>query len=145
MRLPDPALDPAYYDDLVAKRFLAWVVDVAVTLAALLVVVILTLGLTLVIFPLVWMALAVAYRYTFLVRYDATLGMRLAGLRLRRLDGRRPEAGICLAHAAIYAVAMASVLGQIASVALLFASPYRQGLNDLILGTTMVHRDPVHD
>jgi hypothetical protein len=33
------------------------------------------------------------------------------------------------------------MIGQIASVALMLTTPYRQGLNDLILGTTMVHRD----
>jgi uncharacterized RDD family membrane protein YckC len=80
-----------------------------------------------------------------LVRFDATLGMMLAGLRLRRLDGTRPPPAVCLWHAAIYSGAMATILGQIASVALLLTSPYRQGLNDLILGTTMVHRDPDHD
>jgi uncharacterized RDD family membrane protein YckC len=141
MRLPDPAHDPAYYSDLLPKRFLAWAVDVVVTVVALILVLILTAGLAAFIFPLVWAALAVAYRYVMLVRFDATLGMMLAALRLRRLDGTRPAPLICFWHAAIYSGAMASVLGQIASVALMVTTPYRQGLNDLILGTTMVHRD----
>lgn len=145
MRLPDPTLDPAYYGDLVPKRFLAWMVDVALTLAALLAVLVLTLFVAALVFPLVWMALAIAYRYVFLTRFDATPGMMLAGIRLRRLDGTRPLPAQILAHAAIYSLAMTTVVGQIASVALLMTTPYRQSLGDLILGTTMVHRDPTHD
>lgn len=145
MKLPDPALDPGYYDDLIAKRALAWVVDVAATLLLLLAVLVLTLFVAAFIFPLVWMALAIAYRYVLLTRWDATLGMMLTGLRLRRLDGTRPEPARILWHSVIYAGAMASILGQIASVALLLTTPYRQALNDVILGTTMVHRDPEHD
>lgn len=145
MRLPDPTLDPAYYGDLIPKRFVAWLVDVLLTLAALLAVVVLTLFMAALVFPLVWMALAIGYRYVFLTRFDATLGMMLVGLRLRRLDGTRPLPAQVLAHAAIYSLAMATVLGQIASVALLMTTPYRQSLSDLILGTTMVHRDPAYD
>jgi uncharacterized RDD family membrane protein YckC len=145
MRLPDPAQDPGYYADLASKRFLAWVVDVVVTLIALVAVLILTLFIAAFIFPLIWMALAIAYRYVMILRFDATLGMMLAGLRLRRLTGARPDPGTVLAHAAIYAVAMATLIGQIASVALILTTPYRQGINDLVLGTTMVHRDPDHD
>lgn len=145
MRLPDPALDPGYYADLIPKRALAWAVDVVVTLVALVLVIILTVGFAAFVFPLVWVGLAIAYRYVMLVRFDATLGMMLSGLRLRRLDGTRPPPVVCFWHAAIYSGAMASVLGQIASVALLFTTPYRQALNDVILGTTMVHRDPDHD
>jgi uncharacterized RDD family membrane protein YckC len=141
MRLPDPAHDPAYYADLLPKRFLAWCVDVVVTLVALVLVLILTVGLAALIFPLIWAALAIAYRYVMLVRYDATLGMMLAAIRLRRLDGTRPSPTTCFWHAAIYSGAMATVMGQIASVALMVTTPYRQGLNDLILRTTMVHRD----
>lgn len=141
MRLPDPRDDPAYYTDLLPKRFLAWMVDVVVTAVALVVVLILTLGVAAFIFPLVWMMLAIAYRYVMLVRYDATLGMMLAALRLRHLDGTRPLPQTCLFHAGIYSVAMATVLGQLASVGLMLITPYRQGLNDLLLNTTMVHRD----
>lgn len=139
MKLPDPALDPGYYSDLLPKRFLAWVVDLAVTLAAVVAVMLLTLFLAALAFPLVWAAIAIAYRYVLLTRYQATLGMMLTGLELVRLDGARPEPVINFLHAAIYSAAMATVVGQIASVAMMLTTPYRQGLNDLLLGTTMVH------
>lgn len=139
MKLPDPALDPGYYSDLLPKRLLAWVVDLAVTLAAVLAVMLLTLFLAVLAFPLVWAAIAIAYRYVLLTRYQATLGMMLTGLELVRLDGARPQPVINFLHAAIYSAAMATVVGQIASVAMMLTAPYRQGLNDLLLGTTMVH------
>lgn len=145
MRLPDPADDPGYYADLLPKRFLAWCTDLVVTLSGLILVIILSLGLSLFVFPLVWIALAIAYRYVMLTRFDATLGMMLASLRLRHLDGRRPNGTVYLWHAALHSGTMATILGQVASVALMVMTPYRQGLNDLILGTTMVHRDPADD
>lgn len=141
MQLPDPTLDPAYYSDLLPKRVLAWVVDLIITFVLVLVVLFLTLFLTAVIFPLVWITITIAYRYVLLTRNGATWGMMLAALRLRRLDGGRPDPLTCLWHAAIYSGCMATVLGQIASVALMLTTPYRQGLNDMLLGTTMVHRD----
>lgn len=141
MRLPDPAIDPGYYRDLLPKRFLAWVVDLIVTLVLVLAVMVLTLFFAMLIFPLVWSAIAIAYRYVLLTRHGATWGMMLAALRLRQLDGTPPPPVLCFWHAAIYAASMTTVLGQIASVALMLTTPYRQGLNDLILGTTMVHRD----
>jgi len=141
MKLPDPAIDPGYYGDLLPKRFLAWVVDLIVTLVILLAVMVLTLFIAAFIFPAVWIAIAIAYRYVLLTRNGATWGMMLAALRLRRLDGTRPDPATCFWHAAIYSGSMASMIGQIASVALMLTTPYRQGLNDLILGTTMVHRD----
>lgn len=145
MRLPDPADDPGYYADLVPKRALAWVVDVVVTLIALILVLVLTLFLAAPLFLLVWAALAIAYRYVMLTRYDATLGMMLASLRLRHLDGRQPTSTVYFWHAAIYSGAMATFVGQIASVAMILTTPYKQGLNDLVMQTTMVHRDPDHD
>lgn len=141
MRLPDPALEPGYYSDLLPKRFLAWVVDVAVVFVIVALLVVMSLALAFFILPFLWAAVAVGYRYVMLTRYDATLGMQLAALRLRHLDGTKPQPLTCLLHALIYSGTMVSVLGQVASVALMLTLPYRQGLNDLLLSTTMVHRD----
>ncbi len=66
--------------------------------------------------------------------------MLVAAIRLRRLDGRAPDAVLCLWHSVIYALGMVFVAPQIASVAMMMVTPYRQGLNDMILGTTMINR-----
>lgn len=139
-RLPDPLDDPEFYSDLLPKRFLAWVIDLVLTLVIFALVIVLSGFLALFIFPLVWMAIAIAYRTVMLTRYGATAGMWIAALQWRRLDGRRPDEGLAFWHSAIYAVSMTFVLGQIASVALMLVTPYRQGLNDWILGTTIVNR-----
>ena len=138
--LPDPLDDPDFYGDLIPKRFLAWVIDLALTLLIFTLVIVLSGFLALFIFPLVWMAIAIAYRTVLLTRYGATAGMWIAALQWRRLDGRQPDQALALWHSVIYALSMTFVLGQIASVALMLVTPYRQGLNDWILGTTVVNR-----
>ena len=140
MSLPHPEDDPAFYDHLIAKRFLAWVIDLLVTALLTLLVIVLTLGLAALVFPLVWAVIAVAYRTVMLTRYGATVGMLVAAIRLRRLDGSRPDPTLCLWHSAIYAGTMAFVVPQVASVALMLTTPYKQGLNDWLLGTTLVNR-----
>jgi hypothetical protein len=46
----------------------------------------------------------------------------------------------CLWHSVIYSASMVFVLPQIGSVALMLTTPYKQGLNDWFLSTTMVNR-----
>lgn len=139
-RLPDPDDDPGFYADLIPKRFLAWVIDLVITLLLFAIVLALTAFLAVFIFPLVWMAIAIAYRTVMLSRYGATAGMWIAALQWRSLDGRRPDSTLALWHSVIYALSMTFVLGQIASVTMMLVTPYRQGLNDWVLGTTIVNR-----
>jgi hypothetical protein len=59
---------------------------------------------------------------------------------LRRLDGGRADPALCLWHAVLYAGTMMFVFPQIASVALVLTTPYKQALNDWLLGTTLINR-----
>lgn len=140
MSLPDPYDDPSFYDHLIAKRFLAWVVDLALTVVLTLVALVATAFLAIFIFPLVWIGVSIAYRTVMLTRYGATAGMMVAAIRLRRLDGGRADPALCLWHSVLYAGTMGFVLPQIGSVALMLVTPYKQGLNDWLLGTTLVNR-----
>ena len=140
MRLPDPQDHPEIYEHLIAKRFLAWVIDVAITLTLVLVVLVLTLGLALILSPFIWAAISIAYRTTMLNRYQATLGMLVASTRLYHLDGRKPDHRTTLLHSITYSATMAMILPQIGSIALMLNTPYKQGLNDWLLGTTIVNR-----
>lgn len=140
MRLPDPADNPDFYEHLIPKRLLAWVIDLAITLILVALVVLATALLALFIFPLVWSAIAVAYRTVMLTRYGATLGMMVASVQLRHLDGRRPTQETALAHSLLYAATMVFIVPQIASVTMMLLTPYRQGLNDWLLGTTIINR-----
>lgn len=138
--LPAPEDAPDLYRDVILKRFLAWLVDLVITFAITGVIVVLTVFLGLFFLPLLWIAVSVTYRTVMLSSYGATAGMLLVALRLRHLDGRRPGPAVCLWHAAIFAGAMTTALGQVVSVGLMLITPYRQSLGDAILGTTMINR-----
>lgn len=140
MTLPDPDTYPELYDHLLPKRFVAWCIDLLATLLLVLVVLVLTAFLTLLIFPLIWGAVAVAYRTVSLSRWGATPGMMMASIKLRRLDGQRPDTTLALWHSALYALQMSFVVPQIISVAMMLTTRYKQGLNDWLLGTTIVGR-----
>ncbi|MGY6536006.1 MAG: RDD family protein [Pararhodobacter sp.] len=140
MTLPDPAYQPEFYRALLVKRLLAWGIDLVVTLVIVAALVVVTVFIGLFFLPLLWIAVSIAYRWVMLSNYHATAGMMLAGITLRHLDERRPDPLVCLLHAVIFSFSMVFVLPQIASVALMMVTPYRQGLNDLVLGTTMINR-----
>ncbi|WP_333830886.1 RDD family protein [Pararhodobacter sp.] len=140
MALPDPGLEPELYRDLILKRFVAWVVDLVITFLIVAVIVVLTVFIGLFFLPFLWIAVSVTYRTVMLANYSATPGMMLSAICLRHLDGRRPEPMTCLWHAVLFSGTMATVVGQIISVGLMLVTPYRQGLNDVILRTTMINR-----
>lgn len=140
MRLPDPCDDPDFYAHVIVKRLLAWAVDLVITLALVLLALAMTAFLAVLLAPVIWTAVSIVYRSVMLQRYQATLGMMVAALRIVRLDGRRPGPVLCVWHSVIYSVSMLFVVPQIGSVGLMVSTPYRQGLNDWLLGTTLVNR-----
>lgn len=140
MTLPDPTLHPELYQDLIAKRLFAWLVDALIIVCIVLVVVLATVFIALFFLPVVALAVSIGYRWILLSRFGATPGMMLAAIELRHLDGRTPDPVICFMHATIFSLGMFFVVPQIISIALMFATSYRQGLNDTILGTTLVNR-----
>lgn len=140
MSLPDPDLHPECYEHVIARRFGAWVVDLAVTLVLMVLATVATGFVALFIFPVAWFAIAVAYRTLSLQRWGATPGMMLMALEWRRLDGSAPAGDLALPYAVLYALSMTFVVGQVISVVLMFNTPYRQGLNDWLMGTTIIRR-----
>lgn len=144
MSLPHPDDFPAAYSHVIEKRLLAWVIDLIATLFLVMIALAATGFLAVFIFPLVWSAVAIAYRYVTINRWGGTLGMMIAALRLRSLDGTKPSETTVLWHSVIYALSMIFVIPQIASVALMLNSTYKQGLNDSLMGTTMVNRLASH-
>ena len=143
-RLPDPDDVPAIYEDTPTKRAFAWVVDVGVialaTLLVTLVTIPLTLFLSLLAMPAIWLGLGFAYRAGTLASGGATWGMRLMSVELRDHRGRRPDLGTALAHTALYYAAMALFPAQIVSALMMVGTPRRQGLGDHLLGTAVVNR-----
>jgi uncharacterized RDD family membrane protein YckC len=142
--LPDPYAQAEFYDDIPAKRFLAWVVDAVLILALCLLVLPFTFFLGLLFFPLLWLVLGFLYRWGTLAAGSATWGMRLVAIEVRRADGARLDPGTALAHTLIYTVAMGTLVLQALSVALILLSPRRQSLADHLLGTAALNREAAH-
>lgn len=138
--LPDPHGQPEFYADVPIKRLFAWLIDAVLILVASVLVLPFTAFLGLFFFPLLWLAVGLAYRTAFVARWSATPGMRVMSIELRDRMGRRLDAPLALLHALGYSFALATVVLQGVSVGLMLATPRGQGLHDLVLGTAMINR-----
>ena len=142
--LPDPELDPQFYEGVPMRRFFAWVIDIALILLVGVPLAILfgliTLGFGFMIFPLILASVGFVYRVATIAGGSATWGMRAMGIELRRGDGSRFDFMTALLHVAIYAVAFGVVVLQAASCIAICATRYRQGIQDIVLHTTAINR-----
>lgn len=138
--LPDPDSEPQFYSNVPARRLVAWVVDEVIIVALALLVALATFLLALLLFPLVLLAIHVAYRAYFLARNSATPGMRFVGIEIRGRSGARlsPEEGVL--HTLAYTLIAVFVLPQIVSMVLMLTTPRGQGLHDMLLGTAAINR-----
>ncbi len=137
--LPDPELDPRFYDGVVAKRAFAWIVDVAIIAAITAGAALATLGIGLFFLPLIFLVTGLLYRIGTLAGGSSTWGMRLMGIELRGHDGQHFDGLQSALHVLGYYGSMAFVLPQIASVAAMLVTPRRQGLTDLVLGSAAIN------
>lgn len=138
--LPDPERQPQFYRDVPVKRLVAWVADSAVILALCVLAVLMTAFVGLLIWPLLYLGIGFAYRAATLAAGSATLGMRLAGIELRRADGGRFDGPHALLHTGLYSFCLSLPILQIISVVLMATSTRGQGLPDLALGTVALNR-----
>ncbi len=140
MTLPDPELQPEFYADVPLKRSLAWAIDLVVTALMTVVALALTLFVGAFFLPVIYGAVSIGYRTVMLTRYRATLGMMLMALEWRSLKGGQPDAMTAFAYSAAHAGLWTVFPLQIASMVTILLTPHRQGLHDMFLGTTMLHR-----
>lgn len=142
--LPDPDHDPQFYRGVPARRFAAWLIDVAIILCVGVPIAVLfgvlTLGIGFLAFPLIVPAVGFAYRVWTISDRSATWGMRIMGIEFRRGDGRRFDFPTALGHVAIYTVSMMFVLVQMVSCVMMVGTRYGQGLSDIVLRTTAINR-----
>ncbi len=139
MSLPAPDLQPEFYSDVPFKRSAAWFIDMIVTALLTVVGVVLTLFVSLFFLPILYSLVSVAYRWVMLARYGATLGMMVMALKWRHLNGRAPDAATALLYSVFHAGLWLFFPAQILSMGMILMTPYRQGLHDTVLGTTMLH------
>lgn len=141
MSLPYPELQPEFYTDVPFKRTAAWAIDAVVICVMVLVALVVTLFVSLFVLPLVVGAISIAYRTVMLSKYGATWGMMVMALKWRRLDGRAPDQWQAFIYSAFHTGLWAILPLQVVSIVLILTTPYRQGLHDHVMGTTMLHRE----
>ena len=138
--LPEPDRQPQFYRDVSTKRLIAWVVDTVVILALSVIAVIMTAFVGLLIWPLLYLGIGFLYRVATLAGGSATLGMRLAGIELRRHDGGPFDGTHALLHTGLYTACLMLPVFQIVSIVLMLTTARGQGLPDLALGTVALNR-----
>lgn len=138
--LPDPDTQSEFYQDVVIKRLLAWVIDVVLIVAMCILVSLLTFGIGFFLWGLIYLAVGFVYRVTTLTSKSATLGMRLTAIELRNHRGERFDRGTSALHTIAYYISMSTFVLQMISIVMMFTTPRGQGLGDMVLGTAAVNR-----
>ncbi len=142
--LPDPDADRQFYAGVPARRLLAWFIDLFLILLVGVPVAVIfglaTLGFGFALFPILVASIGFLYRTATIANGSATWGMRFVGIELRRGDGSRFDFVTALLHTTLYTVCFAFVLLQLISCVAMIGTRYGQGLPDLLLGTTAIHR-----
>ncbi len=142
--LPDPDQDAQFYDGVSLRRLWAWVIDFVVTIVlsivAILLIGISTIGLGFFAAPAISMAVGFGYRWATLTRSSATWGMRLLGIEMRAHTGERFDSTSAAIHTLLFSVAVMSGIGQLISVILMIGTSRGQGLHDLVMGSAAINR-----
>ncbi|ETW13164.1 hypothetical protein ATO8_08131 [Roseivivax marinus] len=138
--LPDPAVQPEFYDGVVAKRAAAWVIDVAIVAILVVPMIVLTAFIALFFLPPLMLFVGFLYRWFTLAGGSATWGMRAMAIELRDAYGQRLDSTTAFLHTAGYALSMSTFVVQVGSALLMCGTERGQGLSDLALGTVMLNR-----
>lgn len=136
--------DPRLYEGVRTRRILSFVADYTIVLllsipVAMVVFLlgIVTLGLAWGLYAVLLPVLAIAYvGFTMGGEAQATPGMRLAGVRVERLDGGRIDPPLAVLHGVLF-WALSAVLTPLILLVSLFTDR-KQLLHDVLLGTVVV-------
>lgn len=138
--LPDPMVQPEFYDSVTIKRGLAWVIDAALILALVIPIVVMTLFLALWFLPLLFLVVGFIYRVATITNRSATWGMRLMSIEFRDSRGEHFDFSQAFMHTLGYTVSMSVFPLQLISIAMMFLTERGQGLTDMLLGTVALNR-----
>lgn len=146
----DPILNPEYFEGVLSRRLLAFVIDLIIlTLPVLLVSIfiflfgIITLGLGWFLYWLlpagtvIWAVLY--YGMTFGSLASATIGMRVMDLQMRTWYGAPAYFVLGAVHAVVYWISVSALTPFILLVA--FFNRRRRLLHDMLLGTVVVNNE----
>lgn len=137
---PGSRHDPEFFDGIVVRRIVAYAIDVAILIGLtgfLWTLVVLTLGLLWGFAAILTPIIPLAY-HTLLIggRDSATLGMRVTGIEVRRLDGGRPDLAQAFLQTALF-YATVTLTSTLILIVALFNDRGRC-LHDWLTGTVTV-------
>lgn len=138
--LPDPVTESRFYEGVLVKRALAWLVDILVITGFTIAAGLATLTLAFFLWPVFFVGIGLIYRISTLANGSATWGMRLLGIELRGHDGDRLDTLQSAFHVGGYYVSVAFLLPMLISVGAMMVTDRRQGLTDMLLGTAAINR-----
>ena len=148
-RLPDPETAPELFEGLLTRRVFAYLIDLVLIGAMILVFGVIGLVGGFLTFGLAWLALPVLVPASIVLYYAATLGsakratvgMQAMDIVLTPTRGQPLDGWMAVIHAAVFWISVWISW----PLSLLFAlfTPRRQMLHDLITGTLMVRRSPM--
>ena len=137
---PDPIRAPQFYASVPTKRFLAWLIDTAITFALVMVIIPFTAFTGLFFLPFLIFVISFAYRTLTISSRSATWGMRIMSIELRDARGERFDFSQAFMHTLGFTISMAFVLIQVVSVVMMMGSARGQSLTDMALGSVMINR-----
>lgn len=137
---PDPRAQPAFYEDVLPRRLLAWVFDTMIIAFFVALLIPLTGFLALFFLGGLYVVVSFLYRWGGLARHSATFGMRLVGLEFRGAQGYRMRGAQGFVHTLFYVLSVAFVVPQILSVLMMLFTRRNQGLSDVVLNLVLVNR-----
>jgi len=97
--LPDPMVQPEFYDSVTVKRGLAWVIDAALILVLVVPVVVMTAFIGLFFLPFLFFLTGFVYRVATITGGSATWGMRLMSIEFRDSRGEHFDFSQAFMHA----------------------------------------------
>ena len=138
--LPDPHSQSQFYDGVLFKRAMAWVIDVVMIALLCLLVLPFTAFTGVFFFPFLMLVVGVFYRWFTLSGQSSTWGMRLMSIEFRDHAGQRFDSSTALFHTLGYTVSVAMAPLQLISVIMMVATPRGQGLTDHLMGTAPINK-----
>ena len=138
--LPDPQRQAAFYDGVLIKRALAWVVDVIAIAVLCMFVLPFTAFTGVFFFPLLMLVIGFVYRWFTLAGKSSTWGMRMMSIEIRDHRGEKLDSSTALMHTAGYTVSVVMAPLQLISMIMMGVTPRGQGLSDHLLGTAAINR-----
>ncbi|NNE51858.1 MAG: RDD family protein [Sulfitobacter sp.] len=140
MPTPSPDDQPEFYDGILTKRLIAWLIDSLIIILLCLLILPFTAFTGIIFFPVLMIFVGFFYRLATLASRSATWGMQVVAMELRDDEDRLFNGTTAFLHTAGYTISITVAPLQLISVVLMVTNSTRQGLTDMILGTVALNR-----